>query len=315
MGLTAISGKIAVVGTGVIGASWAAYFLAKGFDVAATDPANGAEKRLRATVDALWPALQRMGLAEGASRSRLSFEPDIMRAVEGCAFIQENGPERVDVKRDLLARISVAACSDSLIATSSSGILIGDIQDAAINPERVLLGHPFNPPHLIPLVEVVGGRLTSEDTINRALTFYRSIGKRPIHIRREVKGHVANRLQAALWREAFYLVEQGIASVEDVDTAISHGPGLRWALLGPFLNLHLSGGAGGIKHVLEHLGPPLESWWRDLGHITLNEALNRAVARGVIEELHGADLPHLASRRDDMLLALLQLKADADRSS
>jgi 3-hydroxyacyl-CoA dehydrogenase len=315
MDLTAISGKIAVVGTGVIGASWAAYFLAKGFDVAATDPANGAEKRLRATVDALWPALQRMGLAEGASRSRLSFEPDIMRAVEGCAFIQENGPERVDVKRDLLARISVAACSDSLIATSSSGILIGDIQDAAINPERVLLGHPFNPPHLIPLVEVVGGRLTSEDTINRALTFYRSIGKRPIHIRREVKGHVANRLQAALWREAFYLVEQGIASVEDVDTAISHGPGLRWALLGPFLNLHLSGGAGGIKHVLEHLGPPLESWWRDLGHITLNEALNRAVARGVIEELHGADLPHLASRRDDMLLALLQLKADADRSS
>jgi 3-hydroxyacyl-CoA dehydrogenase len=315
MDLTAISGKIAVVGTGVIGASWAAYFLAKGFDVAATDPANGAEKRLRATVDALWPALQRMGLAEGASRSRLSFEPDIMRAVEGCAFIQENGPERVDVKRDLLARISVAACSDSLIATSSSGILIGDIQDAAINPERVLLGHPFNPPHLIPLVEVVGGRLTSEDTINRALTFYRSIGKRPIHIRREVKGHVANRLQAALWREAFYLVEQGIASVEDVDTAISHGPGLRWALLGPFLNLHLSGGAGGIKHVLEHLGPPLESWWRDLGHITLNEALNRAVARGVIEELHGADLSHLASRRDDMLLALLQLKADADRSS
>jgi 3-hydroxyacyl-CoA dehydrogenase len=165
-------------------------------------------------VDEYLPALERMGLAEGASRSRLRFDPDIMRTVEGCAFIQENGPERVDVKRDLLAKISAAACSDSLIATSSSGILISDIQDAATNPERVLLGHPFNPPHLIPLVEVVGGRLTSEDTINKALTFYGSIGKRPIHIRREVKGHVANRLQAALWREAFYLVEQGIASVK-----------------------------------------------------------------------------------------------------
>lgn len=309
MGLRPISGRIAVVGTGVIGASWAAYFLAKGFDVAATDPADGAEKRLRTLVDGFWPALEHIGLAAGASRSRLRFDPDIARAVEGCAFIQENGPERVNVKRDLLARISAVAPSDSLIATSSSGILISDIQDAAAYPERVLLGHPFNPPHLIPLVEVVGGRMTSEDAIKKALTFYGSIGKKPIHIRREVKGHVANRLQAALWREAFYLVEQGIASVEDVDTAIAHGPGLRWALLGPFLNLHLSGGAGGIAHVLEHLGPPLESWWRELGNVTLNEELNDTITLGVTDELGAADLAHLTSQRDDMLLALLRLKA------
>ena len=249
MSLGPLPGRIAVVGTGVIGASWAAYFLAKGFDVAATDPAAGAENRLRTLVDGFWPALEHVGLAAGASRSRLRFDPDIMGAVEGCAFIQENGPERVDVKRDLLAKISAAAPSDSLIATSSSGILISDIQDAAACPERVLLGHPFNPPHLMPLVEVVGGRLTSADAIEKALAFYKSIGKKPIHIRREVKGYVANRLQAALWREAFYLVEQGIASVEDVDTAIAHGPGLRWALLGPFLNLHMSGGPGGIAHV------------------------------------------------------------------
>jgi carnitine 3-dehydrogenase len=309
MGLGPLSDRIAIVGTGVIGASWAAYFLARGFEVAASDPADGAEKRLRTLVDEFWPALERRGLAEGASRSRLRFDPDIMRAVEGCAFIQENGPERVDVKRDLLAKISAAIPSDSLIATSSSGILISDIQDAAAVPERVLLGHPFNPPHLIPLVEVVGGRLTSQDAIERALAFYGSIGKKPIHIRREVKGHVANRLQAALWREAFYLVEQGIASVEDVDTAIAHGPGLRWALLGPFLNLHLSGGTGGIAHVLEHLGPPIESWWRDLGNVTLNEELNAAIARGVAEELGGADVAHLTRQRDDALLALLQLKA------
>jgi carnitine 3-dehydrogenase len=308
-----LSGTIAVVGTGVIGASWAAYFLAKGFDVAATDPAPGAEKRLRTLVDGFWPALERVGFAEGASRRRLRFDPDIRRTVEGGAFIQENGPERVDVKRDLLAKISAAVPSDSLIATSSSGILISDIQDAAAFPERVVLGHPFNPPHLMPLVEVVGGRLTSEAAVKQALAFYGSIGKKPIHIRREVKGHVANRLQAALWREAFYLVEQGIASVEDVDTAIAYGPGLRWALLGPFLNMHLSGGAGGIAHVLEHLGPPIESWWRDLGHVTLSEELNAAISRGVTEELGSADLARLTSQRDDVLLALLQLKADADR--
>ena len=307
-----LPGRIAVVGTGVIGASWAAYFLAKGFDVAATDPAAGAENRLRTLVDGFWPALEHVGLAAGASRSRLRFDPDIMGAVEGCAFIQENGPERVDVKRDLLAKISAAVPSDSLIATSSSGILISDIQDAAAYPERVLLGHPFNPPHLMPLVEVVGGRLTSADAIERALAFYKSIGKKPIHIRREVKGHVANRLQAALWREAFYLVEQGIASVEDVDTAIAHGPGLRWALLGPFLNLHLSGGTGGIAHVLKHLGPPIESWWRDIGSVTLTEKLNQAIVQGVGDELGGTDLDDLTKRRDDALLTLLQLKAICD---
>src|SRR5271154_5360455 len=269
MSLEPSSSRIAVVGTGVIGASWAAFFLAKGFDVVATDPADGAEKRLRALVDGFWPALERMGLARGASRSRLRFDPEIMRAVSGCAFIQENGPERVDVKRDLLAKISAAVPSDSLIATSSSGILISDIQDAAAYPERVLLGHPFNPPHLIPLVEVGGGRQTSEDAIKKALTFYESIGKKTIHI----------------WREVFHLVEQGIASVEDVETAIAQGPGLRWALLGPFLNLHLSGGAGGIAHVLEHLGPPMESLWHDLGNVTLDEELNAAITRGVVEEL------------------------------
>jgi carnitine 3-dehydrogenase len=174
-------------------------------------------------------------------------------------------------------------------------------------------GHPFNPPHLIPLVEVVGGRLTSEHAVQKALAFYESIGKKPIRIRREVQGHVANRLQAALWREAFYLVQRGIASVEDVDTAIAHGPGLRWALLGPFLNMHLSGGAGGIAHVLEHLGPPLEGWWRDLGSVTLNGKLNAAVARGVAEELGGVDPGRVAGRRDQLLLALLQLKAGGDR--
>src|SRR5690606_5566530 len=214
-------------------------------DGAATDPAPGAEGRLRGYIDELWPSLTDIGLESTASADRLRFFDDIEAAVDGAAFVQENCPERLDIKRAILAQIDSAAPADTVIATSSSGLLISDIQDAAGHPERVVLGHPFNPPHLIPLVEVAGGRLTSPDVIQRAMDFYTSIGKKPIFLRQELKGYVGNRLQAALWREAFYLVEQGIVSPEDVDTAIAHGPGLRWAFLGPFKNLHLSGGDGG----------------------------------------------------------------------
>jgi 3-hydroxyacyl-CoA dehydrogenase len=307
------SGRIAVVGAGVIGASWAAYFLAKGFSVSVTDPAAGAEARLQGLVDNFWPKLQRIGLTDGASRDRLTFDPDLTEAVAGCGFVQENGPERVDIKRNLLAQISAAVAADVIIATSSSGILVSEIQDSAIHPERVLVGHPFNPPHLIPLVAVVGGRMTSPEVIQRGLAFYAAIGKKPIHIRREVKGHIANRLQAALWREAFYLVEQGVARVADIDTAIAHGPGLRWALLGPFLNLHLSGGAQGIGHVIDHLGPPMEAWWRDLGVVTLTSKVRADAVAGVAEELSGHDLSRLIAERDDILITLLELKSKAEQ--
>ena len=303
--------KIGIVGCGVIGASWAAYYLARGFDVGATDPAPGAEQKLRDLVAQYWPALVKIGLAPGASQDRLTFDADPVSALAGVGFVQENGPERVDVKRALLAEISAAVADDVIIATSSSGILISDIQGGARNPERVVLGHPFNPPHLIPLVEVVGGKETSDEAVERAINFYRAIGKKPIHIRREVKGHVANRLQAALWREAFYLVDQGIASVSDIDTAIAHGPGLRWALLGPFLNLHLSGGSGGIGHVIDHLGPPIESWWRDLGDLSFTPKVKFEAMQGVEDELGGRSLEAVQEERDDTLIHLLALKAQA----
>jgi len=307
------SALVAVVGTGVIGASWAACFLAKGFDVIATDPAEGAEARLRSLVSDFWPALARIGLAPDASPARLKFDSNLASTVAEAVFVQENGPERVDIKRDLIARIDAAAPANTLIATSSSGVLISEIQNAAAHhPERVLLGHPFNPPHLIPLVEVVGGHATSAVAIEQALAFYTALGKKPIHIRREIKGHVANRLQAALWREAFYLVSQGIASVSEIDTAIANGPGLRWALLGPFLNIHISGGPGGIAHVLEHLGPPLESRWNDLGTVTLSAELKKQLADGVDEELAGTDLAALTAQRDALLLFLLEQKAAID---
>lgn len=300
--------KIAVVGTGVIGASWATCFLAHGYDVAATDPADGAEERLRTTVAQQWPAMKRIGLSEGASPDRLSFHTDLAEAVKDAFFIQESGPEREDIKRETIRQIDAAAPPDAIIASSSSGIRTSDVQDAASRPERVLLGHPFNPPHLIPLVEVAGGKLTAPEFVERAMQFYADLGKKPIQLQREVPGHIANRLQAALWREAFHLVSEGVASVSDIDAAIAHGPGLRWALLGPFLNLHLSGGDRGIRHALEHLGPPIENWWEDQGDVKITPALIQALGKGVDEELSNSDLAEVVSERNDILLTMLELK-------
>ena len=301
--------RVAVVGTGVIGASWVAYFLARGLDVTATDPADGAEERLRAAVARHWPTLQAMGLAAGASPDRLRFCAQLEDAVADADFVQENGPERVDLKTALYARMDAAAPPTALLASSSSGLAVSAMQSGCRHPERVVLGHPFNPPHLIPLVEVGGGAHTAPEAVARAMDFYTAIGKKPIHVQREIQGHIANRLQAALWREAFHLVDQGVASVADIDTAIAHGPGLRWALMGPFLNLHLSGGAGGIAHLLDHLGGPIESWWQDLGAPTMHAALKARIAAGVSETLAGRSEAELERARDQLLMDLMAAKA------
>ncbi len=301
--------RVAVVGTGVIGASWTAYFLAQGLDVNATDPSPGAEERLRQAVAQHWPTLERFGLAAGASVDRLRFHDSLEDAVAVADFVQENGPERMDFKIELFRRMDAAAPPDAILASSSSGLAISGVQSGCAHPQRVVLGHPFNPPHLIPLVEVIGGELTSSETIERTLAFYAAIGKRPIHVKREVKGHIANRLQAALWREAFHLVEQGVASVADIDTAIAHGPGLRWAVMGPFMNLHLSGGAGGIAHVLAHLGGPIEDWWKDLGAPSMTPALKAQVSEGVAQELGARRTAELEAARDTLLLNLIRAKA------
>lgn len=301
--------RVAVVGTGVIGASWAAFFLARGLEVTATDPAPGAEQRLHEAVQRHWPTMQRMGLADGASPERLRFDAELERALDGCDFVQESGPERADFKADLYARMDAATPPQVLLASSSSGLPVSGMQVRCKTPQRVVLGHPFNPPHLIPLVEVGGGGATSPDSIQRAMDFYAALGKRPIHVRREIAGHIANRLQAALWREAFHLVDQGVASVSDIDTAIAHGPGLRWALMGPFMNLHLSGGQGGMQHLLEHLGGPIESWWRDLGDPAMTAALKDSVVRGVAEARGMRREQELERTRDELLTDLIQAKA------
>ena len=303
--------RVAVVGTGVIGASWAACFLASGLDVVATDPAPAAEAALHAAVAGHWPSMQAIGLALGASPGRLAFAATVEAAVEGADFVQENGPERLELKRELFRRMDAAARPEAVLASSSSSLMMTEVQVACAHPERVLLGHPFNPPHLVPLVEVAGGRQTSEAAVAAAMAFYAACGKRPIRLRKEMRGHVANRLQAALWQEAFHLVREGVVSVADLDAAISHGPGLRWALLGPFLNLHLSGGAGGMAHNLAHLGPAMEAMWRDLGTVSLDPATQAAMVAGVDAELAGRDLGAMVRERDAVLVRLLQMKADA----
>jgi carnitine 3-dehydrogenase len=306
--------RVAIVGTGVIGASWATAFLARGMDVVASDPAPGAEDALRRTVDTQWPVMAQIGLSSGASKERLRFTASPEDAVADVSFVQESGPERLDVKRELFRRLDQAAPPDIPFATSASTIMISEFQDACIrHPERVVLGHPFNPPHLIPLVEVGGGKQTSPEAIERALNFYRSMGKHPIHLRREIMGHVANRLQAALWQEAFNLVNAGVASVADVDAAIAHGPGLRWSLLGPFLNLHLSGGKGGIGALFDKpLWQATEGMWRDLGSLSVDADLGSRVMAGVTDEIGARDLTELVRQRDEALVKLLKLKAASE---
>lgn len=305
--------RVAIVGTGVIGTSWAAHFLGRGARVIATDPAPGAVDRLRADIDQIWPGLERMGIAPGASRDRLEFSADIEQCLAGADFVQENAPENREGKQQLMQTIDAATALGVIVASSSSGLLPTELQARCRrDPGRIVVGHPFHPPHLMPLVEVVGGRATDDATILRTLDFYRAVGKHPIHIRKELPGHVANRLQAALWREAFSLVEQGAATVADIDDAIRHGPGLRWAILGPFLTLHLTGGKGGMEAILNKMGPAVEEWWAGFQTPRLNpELVGRVVAD--VETLQGQmGGKGLEAWRDDMLNRLLALKAERE---
>jgi 3-hydroxyacyl-CoA dehydrogenase len=303
--------RIAIVGTGVIGASWAALFLAHGLEVIATDPAPNAEENLRAYIDDAWLALEQLGVSSDASKRRLSFTTKLSDALEGVDLVQENGPERPDFKIKLFADMDALTPETTILASSSSGIPIGISQSSCKHPERCVIGHPFNPPHLIPLVEVVGSEKTSSATIERAIAFYASIGKRPIHLRKEVVGHVANRLQAALYREIVYLIEQEVLSVSDADAAVSWGPGLRWGVMGPNLLFHLAGGQGGIHHFMEHLSGPMTTWWKDLGNPEFTPDLKEKIVQGVLAEAGTQSIDELAGKRDGLLLGLLGLRGTA----
>jgi len=301
--------RIAIIGTGVIGASWAALFLAKGLEVIATDVAPDAEPALRRFVKAAWPALERLGLAPGASQSHLAFTGDLTAAVQAADFVQENGPERIDFKRKLYRQLDDLLPADVIIASSSSGLTMSEIQsDCRLHPERCVIGHPFNPPHLVPLVEIVGGAKTSEATIQRASEFYTSLGKQAVRLRKEVPGHVANRLQAALAREVYYLVADDVVSVSDVDKALCWGPGLRWGIMGQVLLNHLGGGQGGIEHFFDQFTGPMTAWWKVLGSPELTAEVRRKLVDGLHAEVGSRSIPDLEAQRDEILLGLLELR-------
>ncbi|PRH47750.1 3-hydroxyacyl-CoA dehydrogenase NAD-binding domain-containing protein [Burkholderia multivorans] len=295
--------RIAIVGTGVIGASWTAFYLAKGFDVVATDPAPQADARLRESMAAF------LGDDADAACARLTFDADLVRALDGVDFVQENGPERLDLKRALYRQMDDVLPAHVPIASSSSGLKMSDIQTACEqHPERCLIAHPFNPPHLIPLVELVGGQATDAAVIERAKAFYGALGKVTIVLNKEMAGHVANRLAAALFREVYHLVGEGVVSVADADKAVAWGPGLRWALMGQCLTYHLGGGAGGIAHFLEHLSGPMTSWWNDLGTPSFDPDVDRKLIDALRTIQGDRSMQALAAERDRLLVELIDAR-------
>ena len=301
--------RVAIVGTGLIGASWASLFLAKGLQVVATDPAPNAEASLRKFVETAWLPLKRLGLSAGASQSNLKFTADLPQAVAGVDLVQENGPERIDFKQKLYGQLDELLPPDVIIASSSSGLTMSEIQKSAkTHPERCVIAHPFNPPHLIPLTEIVGGAKTSEATIQRVAEFYTSIGQKTVRVNKELPGHVANRLQSALAREVYYLVAEGVVSAADVDTALSWGQGLRWGVMGNMMLNHLGGGPGGIEHFFHQFTGPMTAWWKTLGSPVLTPDLQKKLIDSVHAEVGSRTVQELELQRDEILLGLIELR-------
>jgi len=297
--------KTAVIGAGVIGASWTALFLAAGKDVNVYDPSPSVKQDVEAYVEKAWPTLMELGLAVDGRKGELAFFDSAGEAVKGCQFIQENVPERIEIKHATFAEIEPNLDAEAIVCSSASGLMVHEMQKGWKNPSRFVLGHPFNPPHLIPLVELLANDKTDADVLELAEQFYKQVGKVTIRVNKEVPGHVANRLQAALWREAIHLVNEGVASVEDVDKAVWSGPGLRWAAMGPTMLFHLGAGEGGIDSFCERYTPSFNRWWESLGDLRLNPEIAEKLSTGVREEAGDSSVEDLSAERDGLITAML----------
>lgn len=299
--------KVGILGGGLIGASWASLVSAFGFDTIVYDPRPETGPEMQAFVRDAWvhlrglhPALREPFIAPRFTTNLADLEP--------VDFVQENGPDRIDVKMDIVSQLEKVARDDVIIASSTSSLLASDIQAGAIRPERILVAHPMNPPHLVPMVELVAGRATDPEVLTRAEVFYRDLERVTVRVKKEVVGHLANRLTSALYREAVHIAAEGIADVADIDRAITYGPGLRWALTGPHLTYHLGGGKGGYRHYLDHFGPTQEARWHDHGTSALTEEVKDLLVEGVERELSAQDRDTLVERRDAALVDILKIK-------
>jgi len=298
--------RVACIGCGVIGAGWTAHFLARGYEVIAWDPAPGAEAKLGELILAARPALKDLGLNFDAAPLRLTFAPSLSAACSEAAFVQESAPERLELKTKLLAEIDRATPENVVIASSTSGFLMSELQSDATHPERMVVGHPFNPPYLIPLVEVVGGKATDAAAVDWAAAFYETTGKTVIRMRREVPGFIADRLQQALWHEALHMIQAGEATVAEIDRSIATGPGLRWAIMGHCLTFHLAGGEGGMEQFLDHFDPEVAAPWTRLASPELTPALREAVITGCEDITGGRSIAELIQYRDRCLVAVMR---------
>ncbi|MEM6578438.1 MAG: 3-hydroxyacyl-CoA dehydrogenase NAD-binding domain-containing protein [Pseudomonadota bacterium] len=296
----------ACLGGGVIGASWATLFLASGRSVALYDPDPRVERTVRAYIEEAWPTLTELGLTERGDPDAIAFHASATEAVAGAGFVQENVPERVAIKHATFAEIEPVLDAKAIVASSASGLTLDQMQAGWSDPSRFVLGHPFNPPHLIPLVEVMGNTRTATDAVTGAEAFYAALGKVTIRLNKAKNGHVANRLQAALWREAISLVMEGVASVEDVDKAVWAGPGLRWAAMGPTMLFNLGAGEGGLRSFFDHFSDTFNGWWDELGEVHLTEEVARTMIEGVEASADGRSPAALSRERDALLLAFLK---------
>jgi len=296
----------AVVGSGVIGSGWAARALANGMDVIAWDPGPGAEAQLRANIANAWPAMERVGLAKSASQSRLRFVAKVEECVRSADFIQESAPEREDLKRKLHAQITSVAKPDAIIGSSTSGLLPSDFYKDARNPDRCLVGHPFNPVYLLPLVEVVGGQKTSPDAITAASKVYAGLGMRPLHVRNEVPGFIADRLLEAVWRESLHLINEGVATTGEIDDAVRFGCGIRFSFMGSFLIYTLAGGEAGMRHFMAQFGPALELPWTKLVAPKLTDEIIDRVVEGTKVQQAGKSIKELERYRDDCIISVME---------
>ncbi|MFT5111618.1 MAG: carnitine 3-dehydrogenase [Parasphingorhabdus sp.] len=298
--------RVGILGAGVIGSSWTALFLAAGHEVDVYEPGENGEQKVRDYIEMAWPTLTSLGMTKLGNTENVRFHSSVASAVENVQFVQESIPEQIDLKHALFAEIESKLAPEAIVASSASGLMVSEMQKGWKNPARFILGHPFNPPHLIPLVELLGNEQTADGVLASAEAFYQKAGKVTIRVNREVPAHVANRLQAALWREAISLVQNGVASVEDVDKAVWAGPGLRWGAMGPHMSFHLGAGPGGLGEFCNRYRDSFHRWWQDLDEVELSEELATSLFEGVVEEGGDKDVAELARKRDELIVAMLK---------
>ena len=304
--------KVACLGAGPIGAGWAASFLARGYTVSSYIHQASEETSLRALIENAWTSLEALGLAKGASIDNLTCYTDLEAAVEGAQFIQESVPEVLALKQSVYQILGDTVPDNVVIASSTSGLPMTEIQADCSTPHRTVVGHPFNPPYLLPLVEIVGGENTATEAIDWLVDFYKIAGKAPLVLKREIPGFIATRLQEAVWREALHMIDNGEATVEDIDFAIVNGPGPRWAMMGPCLTFHIGGGEGGMEYCLEQFGPALKLPWTRLKAPELTEGLKAQLIEGSLRAAKGRDYATLNRERDAGLVAIHKALSNKD---